>query len=943
MKPSNNFWNSDISYINCFGGSAVINTALTNQALISQNGGKENLRIQQIIFDCRTQPPHDIANLLEMEVEELLNTDDFIAAVLPPDKESLDKAEQSGKLCYMSADWYLDPKSARDNIGASADPRIGCTLALLNGPTLHRKLEQRIQNARDHDQQNTLILEGMNVNSVSSRQVIRMICSSVGATGNGSSYWFLKHGARLCAEREGVQAKIILNCILRGDLPVNDRERADLNELSLLKYLRAIATGKDVDPQSGKVMPCLYDQLILASNQNCNGIIGNLNQLLIHQGHVDYLFWHTLLGRNLRERLSDVENIEFDEYGDPQVALTASCAYISRNRRRLEDYCSFEASTLFAEALLTEGDTAQNRKKAVGLARMYEIVESEEENQVTSPIMRPADMGGENVLSRIRANFSDRVGNHNGMQEAQARAEALISMRNGDIPETFEPMMAEQAAQKCRSILKGLNKELAQNMRSLYGLSQSQYVFLFLKQIATNSQEIIMGKIHDLQALMQPHEDIITDALESLQRHQERSWIGRRFHPFLAGQIAESLETSGQIVLDCQLQIAACTIAVRDLLTPLIEYLDRKLSWLSLLAQNLQEIKGACRQKVRKVVSKPTTFHVPLGFELTTEEYLQDWFRESVINKGGAEQIVADTLARCLSRHDSLAFLAESNTDEIEDMFTGIAKDIFTPLVNQQDVVAEFQRIYPDKNSQRRIMQQCINQSEGRVLTTGEIDKPVVWLKYLSVPSSQHVSWIRDIFESVDKKPGRWEVSVHPDPDKISIFQLRNAISLTPIINRLEPKGPGAWAKIISRAPDPVSALMVGPNPADRSLKRVLAKAIVTNLLEYDNTAGFSLKTSEEIFPLGQEPKSVRNFLRQHWPEVVFIESTFGHRLVVAESDLTVGLRELKEQLEKDDPPSDPRLNLIDRKAIQETTKQLELLLPWARRMHKAINGEASE
>jgi hypothetical protein len=206
------------------------------------------------------------------------------------------------------------------------------------------------------------------------------------------------------------------------------------------------------------------------------------------------------------------------------------------------------------------------------------------------------------------------------------------------------------------------------------------------------------------------------------------------------------------------------------------------------------------------------------------------------------------------------------------------------------------------------------------------------------MPHTRHTEWTLDAVKSVDNKPGNWEVAVHPDPDKMYIIQLRNDVSLTAHLKRLQPiDDPQEWPKIISRAPEPPSTLVVNPDPSPAEFKRVLAKAIINEQLTTDDNGHFMLNClNGEKLDLGNTFKMVEKNLQPRWPYLVFIESSFARNLVVAEKDIISKLNHIKTQLESSETLSDRRLKLIDLTAVQEAIIQAELFIPGTRRIRKA-------
>jgi len=929
------FWPTVSNRLTFIAGTAVKQIAAVERFLAGDGEAGHNLFGGALLFDWDAKPPMDLGDLLGDAADGLFGPDAFIPAVLPPDAESLRKAEEDGRLCFLPEGWHLDPRVTADDLGASGDPRIGLTLARLNEGPLVRKLERELRQIVSHDRQAQQTLMGVGPGAAPARVLVDGTVSALGGMGGGATYWF-PQAARRCAEAEGVQAKIVLNVLLRGNLPTQDRQRADLNQLVLLKHLRAHATGKFVDPVTGQMERCPFDVLFLSANSNRHGNLTTLDRLLIHEGHSRYQLLHAPAGAKIRERLADIENWGSDEFGDPLVGLSMATAYISRDSKRVLAFCTGKGAALFADGLRTEGDVVKARRHALGLARLHELVESDEENQVTNRILHPSELSGDSILDRARADLDGRVGPVRGLQRAIALDDALKTVRGGDVPGTFEPAMKRQAQAKCNEVRSALEAEFDRHMRELGGLQEAREIAAVLRAAAANSQRAVMGKIGRLQQVMLPHEEIIAAALEKLEPLRRGGFWVRLANLFLPGRIAADLESSGHVVLDCQVQVAACTVAAQEFLTPLMEYLDRKLAWLTSLDRKLQDVGGACRQASDHWAKKPTALTAPLGYELATPEYLGTWFDDRLRERGGVRRFIADMMAAYVTRQGSLSPVVEMAAEEVQDAFQSLAVEHFRPAIERADVLAEFRRLYPDRATQQRILEQCVHQSEGRLVTAGEGDREVLWIKVAAVPALEYADWALKALEGVDRKAGRWEAVVDPNRDRLAIIQLRGGISLTPSIARMDKPDMKDWPALVSQAPDPTSTLAVGPNPDDRQLRRVLAKAIVTGLLQYDPSIGFALgQAGGEPIPLGRQARAAMEALRRKWPDLIFIESSFARQLVLDDRDVVARLRRLETDLAGLNPDDDPRLSLVDAAAIAETAKQIELLTPWARRLRR--------
>lgn len=112
--------------------------------------------------------------------------------------------------------------------------------------------------------------------------------------------------------------------------------------------------------------------------------------------------------------------------------------------------------------------------------------------------------------------------------------------------------------------------------------------------------------------------------------------------------------------------------------------------------------------------------------------------------------------------------------------------------------------------------------------------------------------------------------------------QYRSGLTFTPYIQQRELEDTAAnWKKLIDAPVDPVSAIMVGPNPNAAQLRRVLAKAVVSGPITTRNNHYLLRSYGDDTVDLGDRAESVIQTLGRRFRGIVFIESTFARDLVV--------------------------------------------------------------
>jgi hypothetical protein len=938
-QPNNNECPSvGRSYLFIALGSSPRLSVAMSHALLCETGVDPDLLVKYLLFDYLPHLDPNSDTVLGMPTAGFFGPESFVPAVVPTDKEALANAEYRGLLWPVMRHWHLDPGASAENMGANADPSVGFAEIGLNQRNVSARLLRMFQQLASHANRDQRVLEGMEEDSVPGRTDVYILMSPHGGTGAGAIHGFLgPDGIRACAKEAGVTPNITLSVLGRGNLQTHDTERADLNQFTTFQYFRATGSRAYVSSLTGEIVtPC--DRLFVFSNQNAHGDLLNYEQLLLVHGHAHHFLQHTLAGAKVRQRLVDLPPVEFDEDGDPRIVHTMGLAYIGWDRTRVVSYHSQRASAAYYRTLLVEGETGRIREQATALAHQHEIVESDRENQVTAALMTPSELG-ENVSTRLRASQLDRVGKARGLDRAELIQESLQSIVGSDLLAIYAPLMSNSAQNRFDRMTDALEKYLDQVLRMDHGLWEARVCFGFLKAIASRSAQETITKANELQEYLQPHEEILAAAAEQQDELQRKGRIGRLLHYPLIRRLVSSVEQSALAVLDFGVQSTACHVALEHLLAPLADYLDRKLAWLAAASHKLLQAAQVAESKAESIADAPTTARIPVGIELVDRNYLERGFAEQLAKENGPEGLATHIRQLFLQKYETLAWLTEASLEELQEALTGVCNEIFRPGVEGTDVLRELERLHPDENNRKKVLERPIQASAGLLPVTGEVNQPVVWLKAATVPSVEYLTPMKELLETIDGKPGKYEMAVSGDPTRFTVFQLRAGISLTPYIRRVElPDNEEGWRKAIASAADPVSAILVGPRPTLRQFRRVLAKAVASGQISIDEHGDYQIACPNgEILPLGRDFKSVERNLRHNWPHLVFVESTFGRNLVVAEEQTTTELHRLLAELQSGRPATDPPFNLFDLTAVQECLKQAELLLPRLRRITDAL------
>jgi hypothetical protein len=864
---------------------------------------------------------------------------DCVQAVLPPDEAALQKAEEAGSLWPVLEGTRLSMSCLAEKMGAGGNQAYGLVLALINRSPLELKLTRIFLEARSHARQDERVLEDLK--EVAVRVPFNYWFATPGGMGAGAMPAFIWEDGiiRCCAQKAGVQASIAVQVLCRGSLEVKDAEKASLNESVALRYLQVVASGGYVSPLTGRIHPSV-DAIWLASNENNRGDLTSLDQLLVQRGHCDHFLYHTQAGARVRAALVDIMEAPPDEHGDPRPGLTLECASLSRDRNRLGAFCRDTVAAMLADAMRAPSDPEKARQEAADLARQLKVVESDDENLVTTMLSHLSE-SGEDLAERARDSFQDRSSGCHGLEDAIAVEESLRAVINSEIRQVHEPQIIKQARVQAEGVKNALDAYQQQTMKDPDGLSRCQQVLAFFSLIVQQSKESLAEKARELRELAQPHEQIVAEAAEHIGSLQQRRWPTRLINHFLIKRLAQDLRESGVSLISYAVQIPSCEIGTAEFLAPIAEHLDNQSAWLSAMDHKLIQTSQVCAAKARTAVARPTIHTPRLGIELVTAAYASAYFDDFVRLHGGTERFSAHLLYRFLQKYGSLAALADAPLEEYEEAFASVGAEVFQPQIDSENVMTEFQRVCPDEAKQRRIIGRHVTQSEGAMRTTGEGHEPITWIKAVNAPTAEAAEFLGKVLPRVDRKDGPWDIAVGGNKDRVDFGQVRGRISLQSLIDRTGVSdNPSGWAKLINHAPEPGAAVIVRPNPNHRQFLRVLAKAIVNRQITVGPKGGYLFDSSSGApLDIGKDLPAVEAFLQPKWRELVFAESIFARNLVVAEDQTVSALEALKAEIQSA-APSNPLLRLIDLTAIEECLVQADFMLPRLRRIGKALRGK---
>jgi len=912
-------------------GGSTFKAVAAQYNLLAAKPPNRRVYVRRIIFDSGAQSPADLVGSADGSC--LAPGDIHIPADKPQDSVSVNRAVEEGLI--RSADESNRQSQVPDNDGSGGIPREGHERNSMHAAEARNYLSQHIQRTIQYETRLGLAASGEGTGYHNARVPIHALVSTIGGTGNGSVVWFVTEGILPCAQASGVEAKVVPELLSLGNLQVPDREQARLNQFLAFKFVQALATGAQVDAVTQRILPVPFDHVRVFSNMNNGGAIGSLRGLVHHQAQLQRFLWDTPGGVDMQEREPDIEHWGYGEFEDPLCVYTASVACIHWNKSRLLDSLAYRGAKLLAERFLAEANRDQIITEAASLAAAANLIESDEQSQLTIAVSHPEELAGESVYGRAEQDIMNAIAGTKGVERGDALCERIPLVRD-ESTSIYGPQMCSKAQHMVETAEDALNRRLDQTLRQPQGLSQAITLLQCMQSTTDRSRQAIATKISEIQEFLASHEHALAKAAEQLQELAEQGRLRRSLSFQAIRAINAVLEESGRAATNYHLQIEACTVATENVLVPLDEFIERRLAELLATRQSLAELTLHCGNMARHKAEERTVEDPAVGLELVTQEYVESYFADHLARRGGLESFVDQLRGLFLQWHGSFDILVGASLPQMEASLLEVCRSVFEPGLENTNVLAEFRRVYPDEGTQRAIITELIGQCEGRLVVEGEINKLVAWIKTANVPAPDQAEWMRRMLESTDHKAGKWQVAVHPaDPETFSMAQLRGEISLTNFINRLGIEDTYEnWSRLIDRAADPVSAIGVGPNPTPRQFRRVLAKAISAGLLTVDTNGHFVFRSStDEQWPLGTDARTVWEGLQPHFRQLSFAESYWASTLVDSEQEVVAKLNEIKAQLQGS--ASDKLFGLTDATAIEESLQQAKLLGRWAKQTRK--------
>ncbi|MHC5163367.1 MAG: tubulin-like doman-containing protein, partial [Planctomycetota bacterium] len=446
------------------------------------------------------------------------------------DAESLQQAEEEGKLWFMQPNWHDQPGVAKDNCGSGGNPRTGKALGQLNIHKMTKKIRTMLRLCRDYCKQRD-IMNASNDEKITSAPVTIVVCTSfLGGFGSGNTITVLRILRKL--ERElKLPVRIVLLGLVLGTLEPTDKLTAARNQEMLMRQLDSCMVGQMDDIQSQSPQRhLLCDSMVLMSNSNNHGEITSFDKNVSQAATYVFNLFHSTLGGQVLERIVDIE--EFwpdDENGGKLWASTAAITKIHLDVPLIIQCVDLKLLKIFFDRILRDKPIKQASKQAETLCAEQMLSEDGTKNLASQRLIRSDGSGSSHAVNDTIRVFQDRSGSRGGFQGCCDIANASKYTLGVYLQRNIDPMISRQADTMTENVIRSLSNATTIGLRRPDGLPFTRQ---FLESIASKIKtfaEANAKKLRNAQAKKKSIDDRLSAGHTLLKKLQNRHPIFRFF------------------------------------------------------------------------------------------------------------------------------------------------------------------------------------------------------------------------------------------------------------------------------------------------------------------------------------------------------------------------------------------------------------------------------
>ncbi|HBG25846.1 MAG: hypothetical protein A2Y10_08315 [Planctomycetes bacterium GWF2_41_51] len=747
------------------------------------------------------------------------------------DSKTRTKAENNGELWPMEPDWHLKPGVAKDKFGSGGNPRTGNALGRLNRNHIRKKLRNKLRRCGDYCRQRQL-LESSD-NKIADIPITVIVCASfLGGFGNGTVVMILQLIRELAIELK-LQVNIILLGMVMGSLEPTDKTVAARNQETLLRQLDACVVGqfKDIENKS-ETMELLCDSLLLTSNVNNFGEIDNFDKLIAAAANYIFGIFHTTLGNQILEKRVDIEESwPDDDEGGKLWAGTMSFSKIHVDVPRIIECETQKLMQLSLEHILEDNPLPEAKKEAELVTAEQMLVEKGSKNMACERLFRPDGNTTTHAVEDTLRIFRDRCGSRWGFNRCYDMANASSYILTILIPRNVKPIVTRQAQTMLTNVETAIANLVAGFLKKPNGFSFArQFLEAFATSI-TEQAEANGKKLNNAQARKKSIDDRLATG-HLLVKRLSRRWKIFRFLSFWTKrEIRNIFETQTEQAVRTRLEITARTELANVIFPELLKFTGEQMADLQNALESALTMYQDIKTESKRLEELNSILVVPLGIELVDKLFIENQFKHILETEGGSDNIFANIFAEFQGHFPNLLAFKYHEIEEIKTVLHDYSIGIVIRRLQNLNVIDVLEKYAASDNEKKALIAQAINESSGRLRTSGEGDRSIPTIKFIGIGDCHRTAWIEKMTNDIDKTDGQWKTFETGDKNTIIFFQQRAQISVSNIIQWTS----SFWGKpktaqqMIKIGPCPILALAPASYDNSDNLNVLAAMAFATD------------------------------------------------------------------------------------------------------------------
>ena len=874
--------------------------------------------------------------MLEANMDEMtLGVHEFAPAVLP-DPESLEKAEQTGKLWPMDPGWHKKPGVSKDNLGTGGTPRNGRGMIHLNINLVRKKIRRNLRDCGDYRKQRQLMDKSEGKKAANAAITVVVCLSLLGGFGTGTLITLLRT-IREEALALKLPVKIIVLGMVMGSIEPTDREIAARNQAVFLQELNAILSGQYRFADQGLQGQPLCDSVILISNANNHGEFDNLDRLISLAAQYIFYLFHTTLGQAIQEKAVDIEESwPKDDLGGRRWGSTMSLSKIHLDMPRAIHCIARMSVSMFLGRLVVNEQQPQAIKEAGMVASEQALAETVTRSLACERLHHLSYYGNADARQRAITSFAQQSGNRGGFKHCCDLENASTYTLNVEMSQRLAPQMQREAGKFSSVAKRAIGNKVLMMLTNHEGIGKATQ---FLQALAEHMAGFVKAnhkKLEVAQAKKKSINDMLGHAGDMLSGLKGRFWLWRLLSFLTKREIARIYPVYTESAVRNRLEITARLSLANEIYPAVQKFIAEQLAQVHQVIAHVTAGQKDVDCEADRLRTLEPILTVPLGSELVTKEFIDQKFEDVLREEGGSEASFERIFADFNGRYKNLIAFNHHSWDQIKQTLleysTGVAHRHLCTL-NVVDVLRESCKS-TDELKER--LAQCIRESSGRLRLVGEADEIIPTIKFIGVNDRSTGERVAHMANEIDTTNGDWKIIEIKDPNTIVFFQQRCRVSVARIIADTDRfwKRPNSIAERARLGSDPVLALIPTPARFEESVHATVAMGLVSGALRLSEKGYESDGQNGDPILLGTSLNEVVSGLRDNYDGLVGLYESFVNGLVRNRAEVEQRLNKYVQNGATNDGSLAAQLGKEPFVRAQET---VDALMPYLRRM--PLNG----